>query len=74
MLYRKARLKGVLSAFTSEETNGRPKLVICMLILPEQHAASRFRAFVGFHDAYKCTSRRRSSQRHYNFTLRNEFY
>ena len=28
VLYRKARLKGVLFAFTSEETNGRPKLVI----------------------------------------------
>ena len=40
-----------------------------MLILPGQHAASRSRAFGGFDDVYKRMSRRRSPQRHYNFTL-----
>jgi len=45
-----------------------------MLILPGQHAASRFRAFAGFNDVYKRTSRRRSPQRHYNFTLRYDFH
>ena len=65
VLYHRARLKGALFVFTSEETNGRPKLFILYAILPRQHAARRSCAFDGFHDAYKRTSRRRSPQRHY---------
>jgi len=45
-----------------------------MLKLPGQHAASRYRDFGSFHDAYKRTSQRRSPQRYYNFTLRYDFY
>ena len=45
-----------------------------MLILPSQHAASRFRAVGGFYFIYERTPRRRSPQRHYNFSQRNDFH
>ena len=45
-----------------------------MLILPGQRAASRFHAFGVFYYVYKRTSRRRSPQRHYHFTVRYDFH